>query len=1017
MRPVRLEIQGFTCYREKQDIDFSRLGLFAIAGPTGAGKSSILDAIAFALYGKIPRLGGQNLDEFISLGAARASVLFEFDIQNERFRVARSMPRAGPKKAQLEQISNGSRKALADGVGEVNAKLEALLGLAYEAFIQSVLLPQGQFAKFLQSKPSDQRQILRELLRLGVYERMRERAFSQAKELSNAIEADRKFLEGPYAEATPQNVAQIESEVNALRGEREAALQTRDQLRQSFLVLQEQWKLIEERKVRRGFLQKLEQDRPRIENLKNSIARAKQAAQALPALDLATRKANECGTVGDEVENLDRELGLAKKAAANCEQKLSEAQTRADAVPAKRSRLLALTGIQPVMQERKELTARIKKLRTALAETEKELTDEKSRLEQATAAAHHSREMLESLRKQRADLGYDATIHQTFKKAERPAYDLAEARKLLESLDPEAVATSVQEANVALSKAEEEFKSAEAEHAAEEERAKAAQVAMEAAQDQHKAASLRSGLVPGCMCPVCNQPVNDLPPVETPTDVAVAKGLAAQLKKSSKAAADRANGARDRLGSARARAENAQKNAADFENTVERYRGRMHRCAEALADAIKPFECPPGLLLDQFVEQELTRQERLHSIWWDAGEKVNQAELAAQKADSRRDQTMATVETHENAKVRINAEILEGDGRLARYDAQITVIGSDDPERELSSLQKEVDDIDRQNKDAADRHREAARIAQEKEIKTSEARARLSSAIQQRDEARTIADSALRSAGFANEAEARKASMGDQAIIAAEKEVATFDKDISQTNARIAELDAELEGVTLSEAELRSVREAASKAEAEVIELAGKIGQRSEKLERLRAETEKAETLRLEHEKRRCRHALVQRLSQDLKSDGFQQYLLDGSFRRLVAGASSRLRDLNDRYELSFSDGKFAVIDHDHGSLSRLADTLSGGETFLVSLALALELSEQVQKAAGAVRLDSLFIDEGFGTLDPETLDTVADAIESLSKTNRMVGVITHVAELHRRLPRLEVRPTPAGSVVQYVED
>jgi exonuclease SbcC len=136
-----------------------------------------------------------------------------------------------------------------------------------------------------------------------------------------------------------------------------------------------------------------------------------------------------------------------------------------------------------------------------------------------------------------------------------------------------------------------------------------------------------------------------------------------------------------------------------------------------------------------------------------------------------------------------------------------------------------------------------------------------------------------------------------------------------------------------------------------------------------------------------------------------------------VAGASNRLRELNERYELAFTDNKFSVVDHDHGSQSRLADTLSGGETFLVSLALALELSEQVQQAAGAVRLDSLFIDEGFGTLDSETLDTVADAIESLSKTNRMVGVITHVAELHRRLPRLEVRPTPSGSVVQYVED
>ena len=139
--------------------------------------------------------------------------------------------------------------------------------------------------------------------------------------------------------------------------------------------------------------------------------------------------------------------------------------------------------------------------------------------------------------------------------------------------------------------------------------------------------------------------------------------------------------------------------------------------------------------------------------------------------------------------------------------------------------------------------------------------------------------------------------------------------------------------------------------------------------------------------------------------------------RCLVVGASQRLKELNERYELAFNEGHFEVIDHDHGRLSRSADTLSGGETFLVSLALALQLSDEVQQAAGAVRLDSLFIDEGFGTLDPETLNTVADAIESLGKTKRMVGVITHVPELHRRLPRLEVRPSMMGSSIHYVEE
>ena len=196
-----------------------------------------------------------------------------------------------------------------------------------------------------------------------------------------------------------------------------------------------------------------------------------------------------------------------------------------------------------------------------------------------------------------------------------------------------------------------------------------------------------------------------------------------------------------------------------------------------------------------------------------------------------------------------------------------------------------------------------------------------------------------------------------------------------------------------------------------------RFGELNGQIQKLRSDTEKAEMLRLEQKCRISRCGVVQQLMRDLRSDCFQQYLLEGSFRRLVTGASSRLRQLDDRYELVFADGKFAVVDHDHGSQTRLADTLSGGETFLVSLALALELSEQVQQAAGAVRLDSLFIDEGFGTLDSETLETVAEAIESLGKTNRMVGVITHVAELHRRLPRLDVSVGPSGSIVRFVEE
>ena len=158
-------------------------------------------------------------------------------------------------------------------------------------------------------------------------------------------------------------------------------------------------------------------------------------------------------------------------------------------------------------------------------------------------------------------------------------------------------------------------------------------------------------------------------------------------------------------------------------------------------------------------------------------------------------------------------------------------------------------------------------------------------------------------------------------------------------------------------------------------------------------------------------HRRYHQLTQDLRSDRFEAYLLEKTFRQLVRGASVRLLELSQRYTLDFAGGGFRVLDHDNAMQPRSTDTLSGGETFLASLSLALELSEQIQRQAGAVSLDSIFIDEGFGTLDPETLETVTEAIESLPTGGRMVGIITHLPELTRRLPyRILIDKLPAGS-------
>jgi exonuclease SbcC len=191
--------------------------------------------------------------------------------------------------------------------------------------------------------------------------------------------------------------------------------------------------------------------------------------------------------------------------------------------------------------------------------------------------------------------------------------------------------------------------------------------------------------------------------------------------------------------------------------------------------------------------------------------------------------------------------------------------------------------------------------------------------------------------------------------------------------------------------------------------------------ERLTADLERAGRLRGELAALEQSAAVARKLRQHLSSNGFEQWLLDEALDRLAAGASQILRELSaGQYSLAVEPQQrsFLVIDHRNADERRPARTLSGGETFLASLALALTLASHLAELAtsSAVRLESIFLDEGFGTLDPETLDVVAAALEELGARGRTVGLVTHVRDLAERLPvRFEVRRGPASSTVTKV--
>ena len=185
MRPLRLSIEGFTAFRYPVDLDLEELDLFAITGPTGAGKSSLIDAICYALYGRVPRVTNE-VTSCISQGMDRMQVTLEFRAGDERYRIYRETRRKGAPNVRLERCEGGDWLPVSDRARDVNAQVADIVGLDYDGFTRSVILPQGQFQEFLAGSAEKRRAVLRSLLRLEVYDRMRQRAAGISAELKIA---------------------------------------------------------------------------------------------------------------------------------------------------------------------------------------------------------------------------------------------------------------------------------------------------------------------------------------------------------------------------------------------------------------------------------------------------------------------------------------------------------------------------------------------------------------------------------------------------------------------------------------------------------------------------------------------------------------------------------------------------------------------------------------------------------------------------------------------------------------
>jgi DNA repair protein SbcC/Rad50 len=1086
MRPVRLEMNGFAAFREPATVDFSGAEYFVLVGPTGSGKSTVLDAITFALYGTVPRWEDRRT---VALALAptvnRGTVRLVFDVGERRYVVARELRRAANgnvsvKNARLERLADpaGTGSPAEDTTvlaadAQVSAAVEDLLGLPFHHFCTCVVLPQGAFAEFLHAKPADRQKILTQLLGLGVYESIAKRAGALAGEqqqraalLTDQIAAfadatgeaadragarvgalaalaallDRRLPDlvraDALAAAAGQDAARVAAERERLAALRIPAahreLDARRRQRQADLdAAGERFALAEAADTEARRQRAAAPARGPLEQARRDHAALAAALAAEPAAGQQHARAQEAlGRAGQQAADARAALDAARAAASAAD---SDARAAADAVTVLAGERDHLVAVRPP----RTLPALVARLDAAR---------EKAARAQAALAAAEAGESAAG-----ADLAAAGPRRSPLEQARRDHEELAAGIAALPDLERRC-GTAAQDRAAAA----EQFGLAQ-------QRAERAAADREAAVRVDLAAELRAHLVAGQPCPVCEQQVAEVP-AALPADraQAAAAGLAAAERQLNRAR------------TAQAQAERAEHDAVLARDQA---KARIDRLGQALAGQ-------PATLAA--VAQELAALDRLEAAARVAGERLRAGRAARDAAETALglvtgEVTAATAELHaaRGELVGLGAPRIGGDLR-AGWESLAAWAGGQAAERDkllegartaaaaaaltAASAQQALKVAAGQEEHARAAERAATRAEQQ-------ARSRLEQLAARAAELRDALASAPADAAAADEL-ARLDAL-DAAAAAAEK--ALLDARTRRDAAERArsgvrgELDAAwtalhaardgLSGlgapamtghdpdllaawtgltawahaeVARRDAELPAAQAAAAAAEAaaEAVrgDLAGRLGAHDVVWEQARPFVDAAplavagalERARAEHRRITERRDHAAGLARDrdaaqegfqvsrmlaalLRSDAFPRWLVASALDTLVADASRSLAELSGgQFALTHEDGRFEIIDHTDADARRPVKTLSGGETFQASLALALALSAQVCElaAAGAPRLDSIFLDEGFGTLDETTLETVASTLETLATSgNRIVGVITHVRALAERVP------------------
>jgi exonuclease SbcC len=1005
MRPLKLTLEGFGPYAQRQEVDFAALGahrLFLICGPTGAGKTSLLDAICFALFGESS--GEERAPGHLrSLHAApdRATeVIFDFVQAGRHWRIRRSPAWERPKqrgegttaermKVALSELIAGTPGPPVERDAEVQSRIAGILGLKAAEFRQVVLLPQGRFREVLTAEPKQRQEILRTLFRTALYERVQRELREGASAARAALREAETTLRTLLGQAGGATLAEAEAARDALRQARDtaevarlAAEQAEAAARMAETTGLDTARRLDAAAKAQAALDAQRARQPEVAADRAQLEAARRADRLRGLLVAADQARDEAQRETEERNDATQRLARATEALAAAEAALADSPARDAAITAAQAeaqRLAALAALaieaEVAAQQAADRAADAMQAARGLARAEAAATSAQIAAD-AAAATLDAQEKLAAQRPHRALLRDEAGRRLAAGNALAKAVIALAGAAARHAREATALAAATTEAG----------------------QARAAREAAAAALAADHAAALAEALRPGDPCPVCGSPHH---PAPARLRDAGLPDLDAAMQ-AEHAAETRRDAARQRC----QQAETALRLAEQAEATARAALGEGAENAEALATAATDAET--ALVKAQQAEARLPSCRAALAEARGTQAAAQAALTAAKRADdTARIAAAAAAATRDERR----RQLPEGaaDAATLRHQAAAAKRQAED---QAKALQQD---------------RDARSTAQAEHAARSEAEAgaasRAAAAEQRRQQGFDALGEGARREGFATTRDLRAALLDPAQQDALAATIGAFERDLAALEDHAARTATQAAGLAAPDlATLQAAHQAAIAGRQAAAEAAARAAEQLAAREQLLAQVIAAATAR---DAALAGHALRQDLSDLANGDGtglnFEGYVLSGLLDEALEAANRRLAAMLDgRYAIRRREEReranaaagldIEVLDR-WNMQPRPAATLSGGEGFCASLALALGLAETVAAHAGAQQLDALFVDEGFGSLDPETLDTAIGVLEGLQAGDRMVGVISHVAELQERIPaRLEVTAGRAGS-------